>query len=136
MCIIFSENMEGLPLPGKLGLSETEYMIMSYLWKRKGEVFLRDVVNHFTEEGHPWASQTVKTFLDNLVRKGALAFRWQGHQKVYFPSSDHTAFATKWIREMIRQNFNSMDDYITAFCDVKEDLTNEQKEELRRMLDE
>ena len=136
MSIIFPENKEVVTMPGKLGLSETEYMIMSYLWNRKGEVFLRDVVHHFAEDGHPWASQTVKTFLDNLVRKEALAFRWQGHQKVYFPSCGRSAFATKWIREMICQNFNSMDDYISAFCDVKDDLTDDQKDELRRILDE
>lgn len=123
-------------MPAKLGLSETEYMIMSYIWKEKKEVFLRDVLNHFADRGHTWASQTVKTFLDNLIRKGALTFRWQGHQKVYYPSMSYKAFAAKWIKDMIFQNFNSMDDYISAFCDVKNELTEEQKKELKQIWDE
>lgn len=123
-------------MPAKLGLSETEYMIMSYIWKEKKEVLLRDVLNHFADFGHTWASQTVKTFLDNLIRKGALTFRWQGHQKVYYPAMSYKAFAAKWIKNMIFQNFNSMDDYISAFCDVKDELSEEQKKELKQIWDE
>ncbi|MDO4340770.1 MAG: BlaI/MecI/CopY family transcriptional regulator [Eubacteriales bacterium] len=124
-------------MPGKLGLSETEYIIMSYIWKENREMVRKEIIRHFSEEGYTWASQTVQTFLDILIRKGALSFRLQGHQKVYFPSMSRTEFAAKWMENMIYQNFdNGISDFIVACNSFKGNLTESQKKELEKIWNE
>lgn len=119
----------------KLGLSETEYMIMSYIWEQNREFLLRDIQKHFTELGYTWAIQTVKTFINNLIRKGALTYRRQGHQLVYYQTMDRIAYSTEWMKKTIEQNFSSgMNDFVSAFGGLKNELTEEQKEELRKLL--
>lgn len=121
-------------LPGKLGLSETEYKIMRYIWDQNLDMFsARAILKGFAEQGCHWAGQTVNTYLEHLVKKNALAFRLQGHQKVYYPTMSHRLYRSFWLKKIILQNFdNGMDDLIAALDDLKEEFNLPQKQELIR----
>ena len=124
-------------MAGKLGLSETEYKIMRYIWDQNLDMFpARFILKSFDEQGYHWAGQTVNTYLEHLVKKNALAFRMQGHQKVYYPTMSHRLYRSFWLKKIILQNFdNGMDDLIAALDDLKEEFNLPQKQELiRRML--
>ncbi|MDO5338358.1 MAG: BlaI/MecI/CopY family transcriptional regulator [Eubacteriales bacterium] len=124
-------------MAGKFGLSETEYMIMTYFWDTEREMMVKSVREHFSEKGTLWATQTVKTFLENLVKKGSLTFRKQGHQKMYYAAMDRMSYATLWLKKIVEQNFdNGMDEFILTFSNLKNDLTEAQKEELKKIWDE
>lgn len=120
-------------MPGKLGLSETEYLIMSYFWEMDCQMTLGDIIKHFAKLGHTWASQTVKTFLTNLIKKGALAVKRQGHQYLYYPAMNRSAYSAYWLKSLIHQNFsNGMDDFIVTLVNLKTELSEEQKKNWRR----
>lgn len=123
-------------MTGKIGLSNSEYMIMSYIWDAGRDLLFGDIFQHFTENGHTWAAQTVKTFLDNLIRKGALAFRWQGHKKIYFAAMPKNIFASQWLKRVVEDNFDNTEDFCQIFNELTGGLTSSQKEELERIWNE
>ena len=124
-------------MPNKLGLTETQYRIMSYFWKENCELTVSAVQSHFAGEGCAWAAQTVQTFLDQLVKKGALVIRRQGHQKRYYPAMDRLSFASRWMKTMVSQNFdNGLEDFAAALSGFKNELTDEQKKELEKIWNE
>lgn len=124
-------------MPNKLGLTETQYKIMSYFWKVNEELTVGAVQSHFSGEGTTWAAQTVQTFLDQLVKKGALSVRRQGHQKRYCPSMDRLSYASFWMKSMVSQNFdNGLEDFAVALSGFKNELSDEQKKELERIWNE
>lgn len=124
-------------MPGKLGLTETQYMIMSYFWKENCELTVNMVQAHFSGCGYQWAVQTVQTFLENLVKKKALSIKRQGHQKKYYPSMDRLSYAAYWMKNMISENFdNGLDDFAVALSSFKNELNDEQKKELEKIWNE
>lgn len=124
-------------MPNKLGLTETQYMIMCYFWKQDCELTVNMVQTYFSEHGYTWAVQTVQTYLESLVKKGALAIKRQGHLKKYYPPMNRLTYASRWMQSMISQNFdNDVDDFITALAGLRSNLTEEQKEELNRIWNE
>ena len=124
-------------MPSKLGLSESEYAIMSIIWKNGDEKLQKkDIFKILSKNGYAWKPQTVQTFLDHLVYKKALSFHWQGHKKLYFPSSSKAEFAAHWIHKVIEENFDSMDEFVLSFNNLSGQLTEEQKKELKNIWNE
>ena len=112
----------GVILSGKLGLTETEYMIMCYIWKEDLQMFSGKMIReYFNQQGQNWASQTVNTFLMKLIEKGALRYRLQGHQKVYSPAMSHELYKSYWLKQAILENFeNGMDDLDAALSNFNQ----------------
>ncbi|HEY8240553.1 MAG TPA: BlaI/MecI/CopY family transcriptional regulator [Kiritimatiellia bacterium] len=64
-------------------ISEAEWEVMRIAWER-GTVTAQAVVDAL---GHKdWSPRTVKTLLNRLVKKGALAFQAQGKAYLYRPA--------------------------------------------------
>lgn len=120
-------------MPKKFGLSESEYAIMETIWKEDRELVFGEIYKNVSEKGYTWAATTVQNFLDNLIRKGALTYRRQGHQKIYYPSSSKSVFASKWMYKIIQENFDSMDEFVLSFNNLSDQLTNNQKKELQNI---
>lgn len=134
--VLYYKNVERrcIPIANKLGLTETQYMIMAYFWKENRELTVNMVQTHFSVSGYHWAVQTVQTFLEQLVKKGALSIKRQGHQKKYYPSMDRLAYAAYWMKHMISQNFdNGLDDFAVALSCFRDGLSDEQKKELEKI---
>ncbi len=124
-------------MQNKLGLTETQYMIMCYFWEKDCELTTGMVQAHFAENGYPWAIQTVQTFLEALVKKGALAIKRQGHHKKYYPPMPRLAYASIWLGQMITQNFdNGVEDFLTALAGFRNNMTKDQKEKLNKIWNE
>lgn len=123
-------------MPGKIGLSESEYVIMSIIWDEDRELVFGDIYQHLKNDGYTWATQTVQTFLDNLIRKGALTFRRQGHKKIYYPAFSKSDFTAKWIKNVFENNFDSIDDFVLSFNKLSGQLSQAQKEELEKIWNE
>lgn len=124
-------------MPSKLGLTETQYMIMTYFWEKNCELTVGMVRDYFSQNGHPWAIQTVQTHLECLVKKGALAINRQGHQKKYYAELSRLSYASQWMKRMIAQNFdNGVSDFIVALSGFGDSLDSEQKEELKNIWNE
>lgn len=123
-------------MPGKFGLSVSEYNVMSIIWKENNELLFKDIVKKVAEHGYTWAPQTIQTFIDHLVNKGALSFRWQGHKKSYFPSSTQNEYAAKWMKKVFEENFDNMDDFVLSLNNLTGQLTVDQIKELESIWNE
>lgn len=123
-------------MPGKFGLSESEYVIMSIIWDEDRELVFGEIYQRLKNNGYTWATQTVQTFLDNLIRKGALTFRRQGHKKIYYPAFSKSDFTAKWIKNVFENNFDSIDDFVLSFNKLSGQLSQAQKEELEKIWNE
>lgn len=123
-------------MPGKIGLSESEYVIMSIIWDEDRELVFGEIYQRLKNNGYTWATQTVQTFLDNLIRKGALTFRRQGHKKIYYPAFSKSDFTAKWIKNVFENNFDSIDDFVLSFNKLSGQLSQAQKEELEKIWNE
>ena len=120
---------DGLP-----SLSPAEWEVMRPLWKQS-PMAARDVFAALPE-GHGWATKTVKTLLSRLVAKGALEYEQIGNSYLYRPVHSREQLARKEVRGFLARVLDgSLAPLLTRFIEDT-DLSVEETERLRRLLDE
>lgn len=121
----------------KFDLSEMEYEIMKYFWKENRLLTSREVTQHFNENGHQWALQTVLTFLNRLVNKNALQVRRQGKRLLFQAAMTPAQYSGQFLKNTIAESFDgSVEDFFVALREMKTEFTEEQIAELRKIWDE
>lgn len=65
-------------------VSDAEFEVMKVLWDRSPRTSQEVVIA--LQGGRNWTPQTVKTMLNRLVKKGALAFDKEGKSYLYRPA--------------------------------------------------
>ena len=65
-------------------VSEAESVVMRVLWDADGPLAAEDVVAALAGE-QEWQEATIKTLLNRLLKKGAIAARREGHRYLYSP---------------------------------------------------
>jgi BlaI family penicillinase repressor len=115
-------------------IADSEWRIMKMIWKKSPQTSggiidqLRDTTR--------WNPKTVKTLLNRLVKKGALAFNKEGRIYLYYPLVDEK----KCVREESRSFLNRVYDgalqpMLAAFLE-EEKLSKNEIQELKRILEE
>jgi BlaI family penicillinase repressor len=66
------------------GISESEWEVMGVLWER-APLTAQQVIARLAGKKQ-WNQRTVRTFLNRLVKKGALKFEAQGNRYLYRPA--------------------------------------------------
>ena len=92
-------------MEAKYNLSSQEYEIMSILWKENREMTLAEIADLLWDAGFEISIGTVKTYLQRIVKKGALIAPKHGHKLMYMPSSSEEAFAQKWTQDFLNKSF-------------------------------
>ena len=64
-------------------ISDSEWEVMNIVWNRS-PVAASDIVAELSSKKR-WHSRTIRTLLDRLVKKGALAFEVEGKRYLYRP---------------------------------------------------
>ena len=82
-------------MEAKYNLSSQEYEIMSILWKENREMTLAEIADLLWDAGFEISIGTVKTYLQRIVKKGALIAPKHGHKLMYMPSSSEEGFCPK-----------------------------------------
>lgn len=116
-------------------ITDTEYTIMKYLWSLDHDATAREIRDHFSQRN--WSKQTVSTFLKRLVKSGYLkmyiASPTKYYYKVLISEKEHTILP---VREIIKNSFNdSFSDFVCAFVNPKNELSQEEIEYLNNMID-
>lgn len=65
-------------------VSEAESVVMQVLWEADGPLAAEDVVAALTDS-QAWQEATIKTLLNRLLKKGAIAARREGRRYLYSP---------------------------------------------------
>lgn len=122
-------------------LSDSEWTVMDAVWRLGGPVTARRVLNE-VEGTSGWAYTTVKTMLDRLVEKGVLgvaegegAGRSAGALR-YRPLLTRSRARRQAVAALVEKAFGGAVGPLVHELVQDERLSEGDREELRRMLDE
>lgn len=117
-------------------LSKQEYAIMKILWDENQKMSLAEISSLLHSQGFRISTGTIKTYLQRLLKKGALSANKVGHNLEYFPSSSEQEYAQEWTHQFIEKEFdNSLSNFLLAFTGNHR-LSNEEKLALKKLLDD
>jgi len=113
-------------------LTNAEEQIMKLLWRLE-KAFIRDLLNEFPEP-RP-APTTVLTLLKRMIDKGFVSYRQCGNSREYYPLIRKADYFADHFNNMIRDFFNDSPAQFASFFASEVDLTKEELQELRDVVD-
>jgi len=114
-------------------ISDAEWEVMKVLWGARAAT-AAEVISHLAGQ-QPWAAKTVKTLLNRLVKKGALAFEVRGKHYVYRPKVTRDACVRSASRSFLARVFDGAAAPALAHFLRHARLSDQEIAELRRILD-
>lgn len=113
-------------------LTNAEEQVMKILWKLE-KAFIRDLMNEFPDP-RP-AQTTVFTLLKRMMDKGFVGFRQFGNSREYYPVVSKSEYFSDQLGGMIKDFFNNSTAQFASFFATEADMTREELEELRGIVD-
>ena len=114
-------------------LSKSEEQLMQFLWKRD-KAFLKELLQDFPDPKP--ATTTVATLLKRMADKGFIDYTTVGKSREYFPLVKKSDYFSKHVNGLIKNFFNNSASQFASFFTRETDLTNEELEELRKIIDQ
>tara|TARA_B100001063_G_C16467893_1_gene406422 strand:- start:48 stop:419 length:372 start_codon:yes stop_codon:yes gene_type:complete len=114
-------------------LSKAEEQLMQFLWKRN-KAFMKDLLKDFPEPKP--ATTTVATLLKRMSDKGFIAYKTIGKSREYYPLVKKSDYFSKHVNGLIKNFFNNSASQFASFFTKETDLSNEELEELRKIIDQ
>lgn len=114
-------------------ITDAEWEVMNVLWEQSPGTAL-DVAEALRTRTD-WHPKTVKTLLSRLVRKGVLRFREEGNRYLYTPAIPRQRYVKEESASFIDRVFGGETTPALLHFVKSSRLTNEEIEELRRILD-
>ena len=114
-------------------LTKTEEQIMQYIWKHK-KIFMKDLIECFPEPKP--ATTTVATLLKRMQDKGFVGYTLFGNSREYYPLVKKTDYFTDHVNGIIKTFFNDSISQFGSFFAKDTNMTTEELEELRKVIDE
>jgi len=112
--------------------SKKELEVLSHIWKLK-KGFLKDVIKQYKDPKPAYT--TVATMVNRMVEKEYIGFKMHGRDKEYFPILNKSNYFSGQIKKMVSNYFNNSPTQFASFFTKDTDLTLEQLEELRSLVD-
>ncbi|OFY63424.1 MAG: penicillinase repressor [Bacteroidetes bacterium RBG_13_43_22] len=112
-------------------LTNAEEQIMKLLWKLD-KAFMRDLLNEFPDPKP--APTTVVTLLKRMIDKGFVSYRLYGNSREYYPLVKKADYFSDHFNVLIRDFFNNSPVQFASFFTNEADLTKEQLQELREIV--
>ncbi|MCO6357179.1 putative transcriptional regulator [Roseivirga pacifica] len=116
-----------------MNLPKSEEQLMLVLWKLK-KAFMKDIVEAYPEPKP--ANTTIATLLKRLQDKKAVGFTKYGSVREYHPLIAKDDYFSSQMSGAIKNFFNDSVAQFASFFTSKDNLTDEQLEELRKIVDE
>ncbi len=113
--------------------SKKELEVLNHLWKLK-RGYLKDVIGQF-EDPKP-AYTTVATMINRMIEKKFIGFKLNGRDKEYYPLLNKSTYFSGQLKKMVLDYFNNSPAQFASFFTKDSDLSLEQLEELRNLVDE
>lgn len=113
-------------------LSKSEEQLMQYLWKRD-TAFMKDLLEDFPEPKP--ATTTVATLLKRMTQKGFVNYKTVGKSREYFPLVKKSDYFSKHVNGLIKNFFNNSASQFASFFTSETNLSNEELQELRKIID-
>jgi BlaI family penicillinase repressor len=115
-------------------LTEAEWQVMNALWE-KYPATARDVMVRLPK-GVNWAYTTIKTMLNRLVDKNAVAENKNGNTSFYKPMVTRKKARSKAFKSLLDVAFDGAMGPLVHFMIEEQKLSKKQKEEILKVLQE
>ncbi len=113
-------------------LSKTEEELMNHLWSLE-KAFMKDLLEVY-KEPKP-ATTTLATLLKRMAGKGFVAYTLFGKSREYYPLVQKEDYFSKHMNKLIKNFFNDSASQFASFFTQKTDLTKEELEHLKTLID-
>lgn len=113
-------------------LSKTEEQLMQHLWKLE-KAFMKDLLDIYPEPKP--ATTTIATLLKRMIGKGFVNYKTYGKSREYFPLVKKEDYFSKHVNGLIKTFFNDSASQFASFFTRKTDLTKEELENLKAIID-
>jgi BlaI family transcriptional regulator, penicillinase repressor len=115
-------------------ISETEWEVMRVVWAEAPCPAWR-VIQELIEKDATWHPKTIKTYLNRLVKKNALAFRKEGRAYLYRPQVTEKECIALASESFLERVFGgSLKPMLAHFVEHKK-LSPQEIRELKRLLE-
>ena len=114
-------------------LTKAEEQIMQILWQRK-KAFVKEVIEDL-DSPKP-AYNTVSTIVRILEKKGFVSHTSYGKTHQYFPIVEKTEYKKKSLKKIIDGYFNHSYKNLVSFFSKDDDLSLEEMEEIKQLMEE
>ena len=115
-------------------ISDAEAVVMDVLWKRSP--LSADEVVMALSSRQDWQDATVKTLLNRLLNKGAIAAQREGRRYLYSPLLKREAWVLEESRGLLDRLFDGRVAPLVAHFSQQRKLSRKDIAELRKLLEE
>ena len=126
--------MVGDKMDSKPKISESEWEVMKILWKNSPKTS-EEIIDVLSSE-NDWSSQTIKTFITRLIKKGAIAYDRNGRKYEYYPIITEEECIKSENESFLKKVYDGALGLLFSNFLKDEDLTLEEIEELENILKE
>lgn len=106
---------------------------MNHLWKLE-KAFMKDLLEAY-EDPKP-ATTTLATLLKRMQEKGFVGYNLYGKSREYYPLVKKEDYFSKHVNNLIKNFFNDSTSQFASFFTKKTNMTKEQLEELKSIIDD
>ncbi len=119
----------------QINISDAESHVMEVLWRAPGPVVAEQVVVALSESQH-WQTATVKTLLNRLLKKGAIAAEKDGRRFLYSAILPREAWLARESESLVQRLFGGRIAPLVAHFGSQRKLSQADIRELRKLIDE
>jgi predicted transcriptional regulator len=124
-----------MPTNTPINISDAESHVMEVLWRAPGPVVAEQVVVALSESQH-WQTATVKTLLNRLLKKGAIAAEKEGRRFLYRAVLPREAWLARESESLVQRLFGGRIAPLVAHFGSQKKLSQADIRELRKLIDE
>ena len=114
-------------------ISESEWVVMKEVWG-ENPITANDIVDALSDKA-TWSPKTIKTLLTRLVKKGAVGYESGGREYRYYPLIEESTVIKEESRSFLKRVFGGTIKPMLATLVESDDLSAEDIEELKRILE-
>ena len=113
-------------------LTKTEEELMNRLWKLE-KAFMKDLLDVYPEPKP--AVTTIATLLKRMAGKGFISYTLYGKSREYYPLIKKKDYFSKHVNGLIKNFFNDSASQFASFFTKETNLTKEELEDLKAIID-
>ncbi len=114
-------------------LTKAEEQLMHYLWLLE-EAYLKDIVEQYPEPAPAYT--TISTVVNVLVKKGFVGFNIHGKSRQYYPLVSKKSYSKQSMKGLMNNFFDNSAKQFASFFASQDELSVEELQEIRKLIDE
>ncbi len=116
-------------------ISEAESYVMEVLWRASAPLVAEQVIVALSET-HRWQAATIKTLLNRLLKKGAIAAQKDGRRFLYYAVLQREKWLARESDGLLKRLFGGRIAPLVAHFSNQRKLSSTDIKELRKLIDE